>query len=386
MGSDLPAMLRHGAVPFLAGAAAATALIHGFYATATVSLLVALWATALIGQAASRLAAAPPTPPFPMTADAGEQRRLRLYLDLSPAPLIALGDDDRLRIVNRAARRLLRADDLVSTPPAALIGAIRDTSPGRSTTVRLDAEGVEHAFAVVTADLDGAGAAVRVAALVDIDADLRAAEATTLRDLVKVLGHEITNTLTPIASLSASAAAMLAEPAPDVAAVRAAIDTVSRRALALQRFGEAYRDLARLPAPARQRFDLAALAGDLAHLFRTQWPAVELQVEAPAALDIRGDADQLAQAIWALLQNAAEAGRTVRLEIARRGIGATLIVADDGPGIADENIEAIFRPFFSTKSSGSGIGLTLTRQIFRAHDGDLQLVQATPSAILRGEL
>lgn len=218
------------------------------------------------------------------------------------------GDDGRAGVMRwrRLRCRLHGAgrDDARPQPDADRF-AVRATTPARSATVRIDAGDGERAFAVVTADLDGAAAPVRVAALIDIDADLRAAEAATLQELVTVLGHEVTNTLTPIASLSGSAAAMLAESAPDLAAVRTAIDTVSRRALALQRFGEAYRDLARLPAPVRQRVDLVALAADLARLFRTRWPGVGLHVTAAPTLDVSGDPDQLAQAIWALLQNAA---------------------------------------------------------------------------------
>lgn len=385
MASRWAEVLHGAAVPFLAGAAATAALLHGLYATATVSLLLALWAAALVGEAAVRSAAAPPPSVLP-ALDAEEQRRLRLYLDLSPAPLVALAGDNRLRVVNRAARRLFGADELVPAPPAGLIGAIREAAPGRSATVRVDAGDGEHAFAVVVADLDGGTASVRVAALVNIDADLRAARAATLHDLVRVLAHEITNTLTPIASLSASAAAMLAEPAPDVLAVRAALDTVSRRALALQRFGEAYRDLAQLPPPMRQRVDLVALVNDLARLFRTRWPAATLNLTAPAGLEIGGDPDQLAQAIWALLQNAAEAGSHVEVELMRAGAGAMLVVGDDGDGIAPENVDAIFRHFFTTKAAGSGVGLALSRQIFRAHGGDLCLLQAEPAAIFRARL
>ena len=201
-----------------------------------------------------------------------------------------------------------------------------------------------------------------------------------------MLGHEVTNTLTPIASLAATAAAMLAEPRPDLAAVASALDTVTHRALALQRFGEAYRDLARLPVPLRRRFDLAALVDDLVQLFRARWPDTELQVTAPASLVVEADADQLAQALWALLQNAAEAGRRVRLDLARAGMATTLTLADDGDGVPPENVDAVFRPFFTTKPTGSGVGLALARQILQAHGGDLELVQAMPSAIFRVRL
>ena len=379
MGSDAWPVLRRAAIPFLAGAAAAAAVIHGLYATALLGLLIALWSAALIQQMVARKAAAPLPAPAPSpTRDAEQRRRLTLYLDLSPAPLVALDANDRLRAINRAARRLLASDDLVQAPPANLREAIAATPPGRSATVRVDAGGGEHAFAVLTADMDTGLRAVRVAALVDIDADLKAAEAATLRDLVQVLSHEITNSLTPIASLSATAATMLAEPDADLPAVREAVATVARRAEGLQRFGEAYRDLARLPPPRIARVELARLAADLAQLFATRWPGVTLRFEPAALPPLDADGDQLAQAIWAVLQNAAEAAATVTLGIERRGGTIAIRIADDGPGIAPADSDAIFRPFFTTKTTGSGIGLALARQVFRGHGGDLMLV-ATPS-------
>lgn len=379
MGSEPWPVLRRAVTPFLAGAAATAALLHGLYATATLSLLVALWAAALIQQAMSRrVATHAPVPSGLGANDAEERRRLTLYLDLSPAPLVALDRDDRLRVINRAARRLLAAEDLVEMPPAKLVEAIAATPPGRSGAARLDAGGGERAFALLTADLDAASRAVRVAALVDIEADLKAAEAATLRDLVQVLGHEITNTLTPIASLSATAAAMLAEPGVDLRAVRSAIETVARRAEGLQRFGEAYRDLARLPPPTIARVDVTSLIGDLAMLFATRWPAATLHVAAlPPSVRVNADADQLSQALWALLQNAAEVADAITVAVEARATEIAIRVSDNGPGIAPGGADAIFRPFFTTKPAGSGVGLALARQVLRGHGGDLVMCADT---------
>ena len=389
MASDAVAILRRAAVPFLAGAAAAVAITRGLYATATLSVLVACWAAALIQQALRRRVP-PATAISPVSASDGDGlRRMTQYLDLSPAPLVSLDTAHRLRAVNRAARRLLGAADLVAAPPPSLVAAIDATPPGRSATVRVATDGGDHMFALVTTDVEGAqvaGArAVRVAALVDIDADLKAAEAATLRDLVQVLSHEITNTLTPIASLSATAAAMLTEPDADLPAAARAVATVARRAGALQRFGEAYRELARLPAPIVARVDAAALLDDLARLFTTRWPDVALRIDRPD-IAIEADADQLSQALWALLQNAAEVARTVTVSIERDAPGVTIRIADDGPGIAAADSDAIFRPFFTTKATGSGVGLALARQVFRGHGGDLLLLSDNGGATFEAHL
>ena len=384
MASETWAVARQAAIPFLAGAAASAALFGGLYATATLSALVALWAASIIHHAGARRTAPVTATPLgaaraSATVDIEERQQLRLYLDLSPAPLVALDAADRLRAINRAARRLFAADDLITAPSPDLITAIAATAPGFSATVQLATAQGEHGFALSTADLHAAGGAMRVAALIDIDADLKAAEAATLRDLVQVLGHEITNTLTPIASLSATAAAMMAEPDADVAAIREAIETVARRAQGLQRFGEAYRDFARLPPATIAPVDLATLVGDLARLFLTRWPLLALTTEIDSRMAKASvDADQISQALWALLQNAAEAASSVTISLAYRDTGISFRVGDHGPGIVQEDREIIFRPFFTTKASGTGIGLALARQVFRSHGGDLRLVEGLP--------
>ena len=362
----------------------ALAATHGLFATALLAALVAVWITALglVDLGVSLPAMRPPPPPAVPDAEE-ERRRLTAYLDLSPAPLVAL-DGERLRAVNRAARRLLGASDLVPDPPSALIAALSDTRSGRTTTIELQEAGEARSFALATGELALSGRMLRIGALIDIDAELKAAEAAALRELVQVLSHEIVNALTPIASLADTAVAMLDDPVPAYPHIREAIETVARRAASLHRFGESYRSLARLPQPAPRRIVVARFTADLAMLFATRWPAVALIVqaqEAPAHLS--ADPDQLTAALWAVLQNAAEAlrdTRDARIDLVIRAIvGRTLItVIDNGPGIPLAEAADIFRPFFTTKAEGTGVGLSLARQILRGHGGNLALASSRP--------
>lgn len=366
----------------VAGATAAIAWGGGLYATATLAGLVASWIAALA--IVSAVPVAVPAPPPAATPNADQMRRLTAYLDLSPAPLVALDDQGRLHVVNRAARRLLGAADLVPDAPPILTGALGETAPGRTTTVALVDGDSTRSFALATGDLALGGSVTRIGALIDIDSELKAAEATALRELVQVLSHEIVNALTPIASLAQTAAEMLGDPAPALPQIREAIDTVARRASSLHRFGETYRALARLPAPTLQRIAVAAFVADLARLFATRWPAIALTVDAAQApASVQGDPDQLTAAIWAVLQNAAEAlAETVSPEVMlalHAAIGATTIdVVDNGPGITVQDADAVFRPFFTTKAQGTGVGLALARQILRGHGGDLTLLADEP--------
>lgn len=381
MGSRLRRLVGP-AVLFGLGAAAMFAGERGLWANVVLAVLLGAWTLAAIAVRGTRDARTPSQPVLPrqLEAQIREQRQLTAYLNLSPAPLLTLDPDLRLVAVNRAARRLFGCEDRVPDPPPELVEAIAAAVPGRSAGVRIELGGDARAFALAIADLAGGGAGLRIAALVDIDAELRAAEASALRDLLSVLSHEIMNALTPIASLGRTAAEMLAErPEPALEPARDAVETVARRAEGLQRFTTAYRDLARLPPPDVERVPVRPLLDDLARMFTARWPNLELvrdETGAPAML--RADADQLHAALWALLQNAAEAVadlEKVQVTLGCRAAteGVAFIVADTGPGVPASEREAIFQPFHTSKPAGSGVGLALVRQIAHAHHGAVTL-------------
>ncbi|PZO75953.1 MAG: histidine kinase [Sphingomonas taxi] len=382
MASDRVRAMLRALVITAAGAAGAVAATRGLYATALLAALLAVWIAALNLVDTGQRPPLPP-PPAPVPAGEEERRRLNAYLDLSPAPLVAL-DDGRLRVVNRAARRLLGASDLVADPPDGLVAALSDTRPGRTATIEIGVDTDIRSFALATGDLALAGRMTRIGALIDIDAELKAAEAGALRDLVQVLSHEIVNALTPIASLAETAVAMLDDPEPALPKVRDAIETVARRAASLHRFGESYRALAKLPAPSPERIPLAGFVNDLTALFTTRWPTISFTTDlqrAPAYL--LADPDQLTAALWAVLQNAAEAlhetpDARVTFAVSTMVGQTQFTMTDTGPGIPVGHQADIFRPFFTTKTEGTGVGLALARQILRGHNGDLGLVSSVP--------
>lgn len=376
MGSRGWAALLRGILLLLAGGAFAVAWSAGLYASALVSGLAGLWGLVTGIVEARRPQLVPVAAPMPAPDPAHRERRLTALLDLSPAPIVTLDGEGRLYAINRAARRLFGAADLVADPPMPLLDAIGGDASSRAATVVIEG----RSYALTTSDLALGGGETRLAALIDIDAELKAAEAATLRDLVQVLSHEIVNALTPIASLSRTAADMLEDEAPALPALRDAVGTVARRAAGLQRFGEAYRSLARLPAPVFAPMDLREVACDLARLFATRWPELPLAFADGPQVRLHGDADQLSAALWALLQNAAEAvdgqpGAQVGLALRRDADNAWWQVWDNGPGVAAADQSAIFRPFFTTKAQGTGVGLALARQILLAHGGDLVLAE-----------
>jgi nitrogen fixation/metabolism regulation signal transduction histidine kinase len=350
---------------------------------ALIGAAAAIWLAGRVGGPDNTGQAEPEAPAEHLDRERA-RRTLQAFLDQAPTPLVTWRAGEPANAVNRAARRLFRTDDVMTGPAAEMVAAALAGPADTRRTVRLSADGVARTYAISVADVVGAGGALRLAALTDIEAEIQAAEAAALRELLQVLSHEIMNSLTPLSSLAQSAAEVLAEGRPeDLAVARNSVAVIARRAEGLHRFVEAYRRLARLPEPSPRRVSLAALLSEAGQLFETRWAPLGVRLDlTPPKPDImiRLDPDLTAQALLSLLTNAAEAALagprqppTVRLSAHASGEGAAIVVGDNGPGVPQHQTADIFRPFFTTKPDGDGIGLSLARQAVVSQGGQLLL-------------
>jgi two-component system nitrogen regulation sensor histidine kinase NtrY len=208
----------------------------------------------------------------------------------------------------------------------------------------------------------------------DLTRPLREEELQAWQRLVRVLGHELNNSLTPIKSIAGSLERLLAleaRPGDWEDDMRRGLSVIAARSESLSRFMSAYAQLARLPRPRFQPVGIRECVRRVVHL------ETRLEVEIPAGPDliVPADPDQLEQLLINLLRNAVDAaletGGKVALGWTRGGAHVDLWVRDDGPGLS--NTSNLFVPFFTTKPGGSGIGLVLCRQIAEAHGGSLRL-------------
>ena len=347
---------------------AAFAWDTGRWGLLTGALLVGGWALALAWWNAALV---PSRPPQGASDAEGEDAAVhRLLLDAAPTPLLAI-DRHTARVLNRAARMIFGADDrIVPVPPALL-------DPSAST--------LRHEGRLWRIDRVEASSGVTVAALIDVEREELAAEARASADLIEVLGHELLNGLSPIVSLAESAQTAAAQEPVDTALLAEILGPLARRAEGLQRFATDYRALARLPEPISAPVALGQFADDLAQLFAQRWPAASLTLDVDEAGTWGMDRDQMHQAVWALLNNAAEATSIteeprVILSIKRAEKRLAITILDNGEGVKPESAALIFRPFHTTKPKGSGIGLSLARQIAHGHGGSLELAGANPTA------
>ncbi len=351
------------------GIAGATAWRIGLWGLLTGATLIAAWLGTLVWWAVVRPHAAP-QPSMATEADA-DAIVLRILLDAAPTALLGI-EGKAVRALNRAARTLFATDDRILPIPAALAEPRKTHLSHEGRRWRIDRVTVSNTRVV--------------AALIDIEQEERAAEARATTEMIQVLGHELLNGLAPIASLAESGVTAVDRPVTDLELLREILGTLARRAEGLQRFAEAYRALARLPDPIFRPTNLREMADDLVRLSVGRWPDITLSVAVDDGLTWLLDRDQIHQAVWALLQNAAEAARPsdARVNLRMNDTNAQLVidVMDNGAGIPPASAARVFRPFHTTKTDGTGIGLSLARQIALGHGGALNLEQG-PYTIFR---
>lgn len=222
----------------------------------------------------------------------------------------------------------------------------------------------------------------------NIQGELEEQELDAWQKLIRILRHEIMNSITPIVSLAATVDGMLAdspygtitkEQSEDV---REAIAAIRNRSEGLMRFTETYRNLTRLPPPKFQLVDANDLVDRIVVLYRPVFEKNKVQFNkqlSQAPVIFQADVELIEQVIINLVKNAIDAAKhsenpTITISTQRTKEGKTIIkVADNGKGIEKELLEQIFVPFYTTKEEGSGIGLSLSRQIMRTHKGRISV-------------
>lgn len=282
----------------------------------------------------------------------------------------------QLRLVNTAGQRLLgQPAERLQGRRAEEVGLAEALAASPRHTLAASFPGATGKFEVRRREFRQGGRRHRLLVLADVSATLREEERQAWQRLVRVLGHEINNSLAPIKSIAASLRALLARPerpADLEADLERGLTVIGARTEALGRFMNAYARLARLPpvrpAPVRVDEIVARVAA-----LETRVP---VEVRPGPSVTVQADGDQLEQLLINLLRNAADASLEtsggVAIGWARHNGQLEVLIEDEGPGLADT--ANLFVPFFTTKPTGSGIGLVLSRQIAEAHGGSLTLV------------
>ena len=253
--------------------------------------------------------------------------------------------------------------------------------------IRIEQNGIvlEMAISCTTFVTQGAFATQskkqRLISLKNIHSVLERNEMEAWQKLIRVLTHEIMNSIAPIISLSETVTERATSNGlneRDYSIMLQAMQTIHRRSKGLLDFVENYRKLTRIPAPTQQLFPVSSLFDDLRGLYPAGAVSFSFSVR-PADLRIYADRAMIEQVLINLLKNAAEACRErpypeVRVNAFRREGVPVITVSDNGYGIVPEAMDKIFVPFFTTKQGGSGIGLSVCRQIMNRHGGSISVI------------
>ncbi len=353
-------------------------------ATITLLVFIAILAVADLGVRLTRRTATTARPAN--VEDAREAEQLRALLDAVATALFVLDAQGRIRRSNRAARQMAgamvaRLEDVAALDPAT-ISTIQAMPAGARRLVR--AKDGRNLLARSGSFTVPGETPQRLLSLQWVAGDLDVVEIEAWHAMTRVLTHEMMNGLAPIVSLTESLVALPGQ-SPQTAR---ALATIERRATHLLGFVERYRLFGDLPQPALQAFDLSALVTDLVGSIRSMPEAagIRFSVSLPdVPMHITADPELLERALANLIRNATDAVRGegqpwVQIELAMENAETILRVRDNGPGIPADRIDEIFVPFFTTKDGGSGIGLSLSRQIAAAHQARLIVLPSEEGA------
>lgn len=313
------------------------------------------------------------------------ERYFGIMLDHVQSGVIVI-DGDKIDYSNVIARGFLGMSDISSVRQIErispeLANAFRSASETESKASLVSERGmVQFSISACTARLHGKD--VSIVTFNDITREMENNESESWTRLIRVLTHEIMNTVTPIASLSSALSQNL--DAYDTEDVRSALGTISSSSEGLISFVQSYRSLTHIAAPIRKAFYLRDLINDSVTIAQANWPSARVSYhELSEDIILYADYGQISQVMNNLIKNAVQAGASdidITASIDKRE-RTVINVANNGEPISETGREQIFVPFYTTKGvSGTGVGLSLCRQIIRLNGGTINLTSSTLEA------
>ena len=313
------------------------------------------------------------------------ERYFGIMLDHVQSGVIVI-DGDKIDYSNVIARGFLGMSDISSLRQIErispeLANAFRSASEAESRASLISERGtVQFSISACTARLHGKD--VSIVTFNDITREMENNESESWTRLIRVLTHEIMNTVTPIASLSSALSQNL--DAYDTEDVRSALGTISSSSEGLISFVQSYRSLTHIAAPIRKAFYFRDLVNDSVTIAQANWPSARVSYhELSEDIILYADYGQISQVMNNLIKNAVQAGASdidITASIDKRE-RTVINVANNGEPISETGREQIFVPFYTTKGvSGTGVGLSLCRQIIRLNGGTINLTSSTHEA------
>lgn len=301
--------------------------------------------------------------------------------------LIAYQADGTIDLINKAAKKLFQVTGLTNIKnlgkvSTELVDVLLAIKPGESRLVKIVDRDNFLQLVIFATSIKVREKSITLATIKDIQNVLEEQETESWQKLIRVLTHEIMNSITPIASLSSTLESMLKDSGPDkninTGELESALRTINKRSNGLLHFVDTYRNLTRIPKPNFSFIKVNDLFNNVSMLFGEELKKEKISfivnIE-PENLEITADERLIEQVLINIVKNSIQAlhnkkNKEIKLLAFFNKRGRyTIQVIDNGPGILPDVLDRIFIPFFTTKTSGSGIGLAISRQIMRQHSG-----------------
>lgn len=322
-----------------------------------------------------------------------QEQYYHLLLEQAETGILSIDSKGHIRFSNEAAKNFLQVETLTHVNQFQRIDeglweVLKSLQPGEKHHVKFQTERESYDISLKASRIVIKDEPILLVVLQDIHSEIDENETESWIRLIRVLTHEIMNSITPITSLSETLANFFTNTEmgnsdiseeDKMAQAISGLNVIREQSRSLLHFVESYRNLTRLPQPDIQPFEACILIDKLKLLCQSEPNAshVDLQTNIdPPGHIVMGDQEQLGQVLLNIAKNSFEAvsgrvGAKIRIEISASNKGTIIRVMDNGPGISTENLKDIFTPFFTTKESGTGIGLSLSKQIVRNHKGSI---------------
>lgn len=319
--------------------------------------------------------------------------------------ILSFDENGRVGLINEAIKRLLNVQILVQIKDIEAINAdlfqcINNIRSGQSMLLKTSLPTGKHHFSITTSEFVLRGKYFKLISIQDIKGELEQTEMEAWQKLIRVLTHEIMNSISPITSLSDSLLRLLKLQAGHVRddklleQLDSGLDAIKSRSDGLMKFTRDYRELTRIPLPKIRTVDGQAFFNAVKNLFSATLESnIKLSLSLPANnFQLEIDPDLMSQVLINLLKNASEAiesnpSKSGDIEIAVSNNQSTVIaICDTGPGIVKEVEEKMFIPFFTSKVNGSGIGLSLVKQIIQLHHGSISVARINDRTVFTIEI
>ncbi len=314
--------------------------------------------------------------------------------------LVAFNEKGEVKMINRAFLELFgitaldRLDVLEDVAPD-LPAFFKEFSPGKETLKKISLPDGQHHLIFLASGFVLKGEMITLLSVRDISREIDRNELDAWQKLLRVLRHEILNSLSPIKLIAGNLSERLqpeGELVPlerlsekEAADIKTGLDTIHRRASGLSVFLDAYTNLYRTPEFKPELTEIAPLLQRIIELFKEEAEQLKIHLkldQANKGLELLMDERMIEQVLINLVKNAMEAvkertSKTISLSASKSNHATVISVSDSGAGIPEEQLESIFIPFFSTKESGTGIGLSFSQHVMQLHGGHIR-VHSTP--------